>query len=231
MTSKIIVYDLINKHNKLISPYAWRVRALLSYKGLNYEAKGLSFHQIHTFLPEHFNSYKMVPVLVDGDKIVKDSWDIALYLEKYGKSTLPTSNTLEAYKLFALYVSPHLNATAMYMVFPTMLDQVVDEDREHMMTKLIRVGTLDQVRANFDANLKRYYVQLNFMSKNLIANRKRGASEVETYFLGGFSFADICVAGSLHWIECALGTEKTFGKNEFMLNWYKHIKEKVNLVD
>ncbi|WKE65806.1 glutathione S-transferase [Gallaecimonas kandeliae] len=60
------------------SPYCWRSHLALWHKGLDFQA-----------LPWRYNDKALiaasgqgkVPVLVDGDQILHESWDIALYLE------------------------------------------------------------------------------------------------------------------------------------------------------
>lgn len=60
------------------SPYCWRIRLALAHKGLEAETIPWRFTQKGAIAP--FNSEK-VPVLLDGDKAVVDSFVIANYLE------------------------------------------------------------------------------------------------------------------------------------------------------
>jgi glutathione S-transferase len=60
------------------SPYCWRTRLALAHKGLSAETIPWRFTQKGAIAP--YKSEK-VPVLLDGDKAVVDSWDIANYLE------------------------------------------------------------------------------------------------------------------------------------------------------
>ncbi len=60
------------------SPYCWRTRMALAHKGLDAETVPWRFTEKSAIAPH--NSDK-VPVLLDGDTTVVDSWVIANYLE------------------------------------------------------------------------------------------------------------------------------------------------------
>jgi glutathione S-transferase len=60
------------------SPYCWRSRMALAHKGLEAEVVPWRFTDTAALAFAH---YDKVPVLVDGDRVVTDSWAIAVYLE------------------------------------------------------------------------------------------------------------------------------------------------------
>ncbi|KAG8663944.1 hypothetical protein MANES_01G266000v8 [Manihot esculenta] len=73
------------------SSCAWRVRFALNLKGLSYEYKAVNLAKGEQFSPEfeQLNPLHYVPVLVDGDVVVSDSYAILLYLEeKYPQKAL-----------------------------------------------------------------------------------------------------------------------------------------------
>lgn len=61
------------------SPYCWRSRFALAHKGLPVEGVPWHFTQTERLA---FSGQARVPVLVDGETVVPDSWDIARYLER-----------------------------------------------------------------------------------------------------------------------------------------------------
>jgi glutathione S-transferase len=61
------------------SPYCWRSRMALAHKGLEAEVVPWRFTDAAALAFAH---YDKVPVLVDGDRVVTDSWAIATYLEE-----------------------------------------------------------------------------------------------------------------------------------------------------
>ena len=72
-----LLYDLANRHGEPASPYGWRVRESLRLLDLPYHSEMLRMGEIK----ERFGkTHKTVPVLVDGNTEVGDSWEIAGYL-------------------------------------------------------------------------------------------------------------------------------------------------------
>jgi glutathione S-transferase len=62
------------------SPYCWRTRMALAHKGLGAESIPWCFTEKHAIAPHHSEK---VPVLIDGETSVADSWAIANYLEDH----------------------------------------------------------------------------------------------------------------------------------------------------
>lgn len=84
-SSKLVLYSYWQ------SSCSWRVRFALKLKGLIYEYKAVDLSKGEQFSPEfeELNPLHFVPVLVDGDVVVSDSYAILLYLEeKYPQRTL-----------------------------------------------------------------------------------------------------------------------------------------------
>lgn len=73
------LYELVGTDTaRRFSPYCWMTRMALAHKGLDAESIPWRFTEKEAIAP--FGSEK-VPVLLDGDKAVADSWTIATYLE------------------------------------------------------------------------------------------------------------------------------------------------------
>ncbi|CAN6470339.1 unnamed protein product [Victoria cruziana] len=66
------------------SSCSWRVRIALNLKGLPYEYKPVNLLKHEQSSPEFtkLNPLGYVPVLVDGDMVISDSFAILLYLEE-----------------------------------------------------------------------------------------------------------------------------------------------------
>ena len=76
----IKLYDLAGaEDDRRFSPYCWRVKMALRHKNLAAEEIPWRFTEKDAIA---FSGQKYVPVLVDGDTIVADSWEIARYLER-----------------------------------------------------------------------------------------------------------------------------------------------------
>ncbi len=73
------LYELVGiEADRLFSPYCWRTRMALAHKGLAAETVPWRFTDTAVIA---FSGQGKVPVLVDGDRTVSDSWAIAGYLE------------------------------------------------------------------------------------------------------------------------------------------------------
>ncbi|KAI3416804.1 Glutathione transferase [Psidium guajava] len=87
------------------SSCSWRVRFALKLKGISYEYKAVELRKEEQYTAEFekLNPMHFVPVLVDGDIVVSDSFAILLYLEeKYPrKALLPRDLQLKALNLQA----------------------------------------------------------------------------------------------------------------------------------
>jgi glutathione S-transferase len=77
--AKLKLYDLAGaEKDRRFSPYCWRARMALAHKGLNVETIPWRFTEKTAIAA---SGQGRVPVLVDGDKWISDSWTIAEYLE------------------------------------------------------------------------------------------------------------------------------------------------------
>jgi glutathione S-transferase len=73
------LYDLAGADPNLrFSPYCWRAKFALAHKGLAVETIPWRFTEKNAIAS---SGQERVPVLVDGEKTVADSWAIACYLE------------------------------------------------------------------------------------------------------------------------------------------------------
>ena len=76
----ITVYELGGLGDIRFSPFCWRTLLALKHKGLDdVECIPVYFRDRS---PIAFSNQDRVPVIVDGDRWVNDSWDIACYLEE-----------------------------------------------------------------------------------------------------------------------------------------------------
>src|SRR3712207_6802176 len=75
-----VLYDLAGADPNLrFSPYCWRAKLALAHKGLEYETVPWRFTDKDAIA---FSGQGRVPVLIDDERVVSDSWAIAVYLEE-----------------------------------------------------------------------------------------------------------------------------------------------------
>lgn len=75
----IILYELCAGDDRIrFSPHCWKARMALAHKGLDYETRPTPFTAVPV-INDGFS--KTVPVIADGGRLVRESFDIAVYLE------------------------------------------------------------------------------------------------------------------------------------------------------
>jgi glutathione S-transferase len=114
----ILLYDLVGADAaRPYSPHCWKTAMSLAHKGLDFERVPTRFLDV----PEVEGGVsKTVPVIRDGDRVVADSFAIALYLDEAypDRPTLFGGNGGEAIARFVerwsqLTVHPYLGAAAL----------------------------------------------------------------------------------------------------------------------
>ncbi len=178
------------------SPYCWRSRFALAAKGL--EAEGVPWRFTERDVIGAHGAEK-VPVLLDGDRAVADSWAIAEYLE----DTYPDRPSLfggEAGRALARFV----NAFADAVVIPGVARLVVADiatvlhpkDQAYFReSREKRFGmTLEAAQADRDARVEGFRQSLHPLRMVLRAQP----------FLGGAAplYADAIVMGCFQWARC-----------------------------
>lgn len=96
------MYDLAGADERYrFSPYCWRIKLILAHKGLDCDFVAWRFTE-QDRLPQP--NQGLVPVLVDGETVVADSWKIAGYLdERYPQRPVIGSEPVRAHCVFLKY--------------------------------------------------------------------------------------------------------------------------------
>ena len=74
----ITLYELKGTGNRLYSLFSWRTRMALAHKGLKFDSHPVPMSDKDALA---FSGGKTVPVIRDGETVVRDSWKIAEHLE------------------------------------------------------------------------------------------------------------------------------------------------------
>jgi len=175
------------------SPYCWRTRMALAHKGLGAESIPWRFTEKAAISPH--NSEK-VPVLLDGDKAVVDSWAIANYLE----DTYPDRPSLfggEGGRAMGRMLNWWGDIAVIGGMFPLIVADIVEHLRPvdqvyFRQSREARFGKpLEQVVANRDSNVENFRKGLDPMRLTLKSQP----------FLGGAApnYADYIVFGGFQW--------------------------------
>ena len=190
----IILYDLCaGDGQRRFSPHCWKARMALAHKGLTFETRATPFTKIKEigggFSPT-------VPVIDDGGRLVRDSFDIALYLE----DTYPDRPTLFAGD-GGRALSRFVESWALTSVHPALLGLIIvdihgalgAEDQAYFRkSREERLGkTLEEVQAGREARIEAFRQAWQPL-RHLLGRQP---------FLGGEGplFADYIAFGSLQW--------------------------------
>ncbi|MCC2112809.1 MAG: glutathione S-transferase family protein [Hyphomicrobiales bacterium] len=188
-----MMFDLCADGDIRFSPYCWRARMALAHKGLEASFLPVGFSAIAE-ATEGFS--KTVPVLVDGEAKVADSWEIASYLETAypdrpslfdGDSGRNLTKFVEQWANIALH-PPILKA-----IIVDVHDRLLPEDKAYFREsreKRLR-APLEEVQAAREDHRKALKVAL-LPLRQLLHQQP---------FFGGDAprFVDYIVFGSLQW--------------------------------
>jgi glutathione S-transferase len=190
------LYDLAGADpNRRFSPYCWRIRLALAHKKLPIETIPWRFTEKAEIAP---SGSKTVPVLVDGDRWIADSWTIANYLEDAYPDSPSLFDGAAARRLTRHYSS--LADALVSTIFPfialDILERIADKDREYFRTsREQRVGkTLEAFVANRDAGLAGFRAGLAPLRTTL---------KTQSFFGGDEPlYADYALFGQFQWARC-----------------------------
>lgn len=120
----ITLYDLVLQDDRRPSPYCWRAKFSLKHKGLAYSEVPMGFSEKDKIA---FADSQTVPVIKDGAKGVKDSWEIAGYLDQaYADQPLFKGETAQAY---ARFVAGWVDTAVHPALFPILVGDLYDRVR------------------------------------------------------------------------------------------------------
>lgn len=153
----ITLWELKGKADRRYSLFSWRARMALRHKGLEFQTQPVLLTDKAAI---EFSAGKTVPIIRDGDTVVRDSWKIAEHLE----ARYPAAPALFGGEI-GRGVSQTFNAWVDRAVVPAMLtviaadvhERVDPADTEYLRQSLEKVlkSTLEETRVRRDESLRR----------------------------------------------------------------------------
>ncbi|MCW8087609.1 glutathione S-transferase N-terminal domain-containing protein [Sabulicella glaciei] len=201
---------------RVLSPHCWRVRMALAHKGLEFESIPLRLTE-----PERlaFTDHTRAPVLVDGERVVAGSWDIALYLdEAYPQTPLLFQNAPEAYRAVVSWNDSILQAG---------LERLIVSDIPHLLDGADRIYFIERHEEKFGQPLHEVTAaREERLPKFRISLEPLRIALESSPFLGGANpdYADYIVFGSFMWarsvslLRILEAEDRIFAWREEMLN-------------
>ncbi|MCP4318887.1 MAG: glutathione S-transferase family protein [Hyphomicrobiales bacterium] len=151
----LTLYERQAKDGWRPSPFCWRTRFTLAHKGLTPDVVAIGFTEAERIA---FSGQGKVPVLVDGERVVWDSWSIAGYLE----DTYPDQSSLfggnggrELARMLGHWVDATLQPALAGVLAPALYDILDAEDQVYYRrTREARWGmTFEEMRGKRDSYL------------------------------------------------------------------------------
>jgi len=188
------LYDLAGAQDDLrFSPNCWRIKMALEHKGIVAETVPWRFVEKDVIA---FSGQKAVPVLVDGNRIVSDSWEIAKYLESTysDRPSLFGGPAGEGLALFVkFWCEQTLNRIVIRIILPGLFACLHDKDKAYFR---------ESREARFGTTLERYALPAD-EGVSLLFNAlspMRSCLERQPYLAGARpNFADYIVFGTFQW--------------------------------
>lgn len=190
------LYDLAGADpDRRFSPYCWRTRLALAHKGLAVKTIPWRFTEKAEITA---SGQGLVPVLVDGDRWVADSWTIANYLEDTypDRPSLFGSGSGRSLTRYYSAFADGLVAAIFPFIALDILDRIADADRDYFRTsREKRVGmTLEAFTAGCDTKLPAFRASLAPLRRTLMT---------QSFFAGDEPlYADYAVFGPFQWARC-----------------------------
>lgn len=159
----IELYELLGAEDRRYSQFSWRAKMALKHKGLEFETIPLLLTDKESIA---FANSTSVPVMVDGDVVQSDSWDIAVHLEE----TCPDAPPLfggpigeGVTRVINSWCDRAVNVALGPLIARDVLDAAHPEDRDYFretMEKMYK-RTLEEVQEGREDRVKTLYRTLD----------------------------------------------------------------------
>ncbi len=175
---------------RVFSPFCWRARMALAHKGLDFESVPWRFTETDRLA---FAGHDKVPVLVDGERTVPDSWAIAQYLdEAYPEAPSLLHGAPAPYLFVAAWNDTVLQAGLVRLIVSDIPPLLGEERAYFLESREKRFGMpLAEVTADREARLPAFRATLQPLRQALKGRDFLGGAEPD--------YADFIVFGGFMW--------------------------------
>lgn len=159
----ITLYELLGADDRRYSQFSWRAKMALRHKGLDFELRPILLTDKESIA---FANSSSVPVLVDGDDTLSDSWDIAVHLEEaYADAPSLFGGEMGAglTRVVNSWCDRAVNAALGPLIARDVLDAAHPDDRAYFRESMERMygRTLEEVQEGREDRLKAFYRTLD----------------------------------------------------------------------
>ena len=210
----ITTYHLANANGAFFSPHAWRTTMALAHKGLEHESRGVAFTEISTICD---GERKIVPTIEDGERVLSDSWAIALHLE----DSVTSGRSLfggEKGKAHALFI----NNWASFGLQPLLLQIMILELFERLQDR-DKAYFRESREKRFGRSLEDHAALADEAKQRLPAMLAPLAMTLQSQaWLGGDvpSYADYIALGAFQWVRTSSSFDLPGFAGEKVAAWH-----------
>lgn len=214
------LYELAGKNGVIFSPYCWRIRMALSFKGVNFECEEVAFTDIKNISEGQF---KTVPILSDNNSVINDSYDIALYLDETYPDTpllFPNEDSKQTFRFIEAWSNSLHSDIAQIAIFD-IYKKLQDKDKAYFRKSREALFSmpLEDVQESKSAE-----ATSSLLKKLLVLEKYLTRAR----FVGGLNptYADFIIFGSLKWL---LQTSEPFSHHELpekTREWYVELSNR-----
>lgn len=190
------LYELLGDGDRRFSPYCWRARFALAHKRLDADYVPIGFTEKDKIA---FSGQTRVPILVDDETTVFDSWEIACYLEEHYPAAPPLFGS-EAARGEARFIGCWMESKVFPPLFKLLVGDIFahvrPEDRDYFReTREKRLGkTIERCAEEAHSHLEPFRASVT-PARLTVASQP---------FLCGTApaYADYILFGSFQWARC-----------------------------
>ncbi len=194
------LYELAGSDPELrFSPYCWRTRFALAHKDIEWEGLPWRFTETDQIA---FSGQGRVPVMVDGERVIHDSWAIAEYLDDTYPNRPPLFPHGRAHAHF-------VNAWADSIMLPGIGRLIVSD-----VHNVLHSGDREYFRKSREKNFGKSLEEVTADRAERVIEWRRSLQPIRIVlrsqaWIGGDlpDYGDYIVAGTLQWARCT----STFG--------------------
>lgn len=210
------LWELAGRDDVRFSTFSWRTRMALYHKGLDFKANPVSVSDKQAIA---FSGQTKVPIVKADDRVVCDSWNIAVFLEREFPDRPSLFGGPEGEQLayfFNLWTDREIVPGLVPYLMHDVLDCVGEPDQRHLRS---------QMEGIFKKSLEELYEErekaLLQLGKKLAPARKMLA---RAPFLGGAkpAYADYVLFGTFQWARVVSDTQ-VLAPDDILSAWFARL--------
>lgn len=207
------LFDLRAADGCSFSPFCWRARMALAHKGIEPVLRKVRFCDI-----AHIGAgASTVPVLLDGDLTVRDSWDIACHLDQQlpeAPALFPTEGDRRMARFIQQWTATQLQLPIFRTIAADIWDALDVQDQPYF-----RESREKRLKAPLESVRESQAIGIEQLRANLAPLRAWLATQ---RFLGGDqpTYADYIVFGALQWAR-VIGNVALLDPEDAVHEWFE----------